>query len=277
MPPVTWLLEATDIASASIAVAAALRHELIHLRRRMTVTETLNENGFPFWCGRLGTAEVLLVQTGIGRAKAAQAARVTLERFAPSVLVSTGFAGGVHPSLAAGDLVIADRVWTCAGDQLAELAETTMSFACAAKLVALARECAEKAGTRHQVGGILTVDQVAADAASKHRVGQKFGVLAVEMESAAVAEVAAEAGTPSLCVRSISDAVDQDLHLESFRLATPDGRLRPLSAALYLAAPPTRIADALRMRRQVGLAARSFAAFFEVFAGELSARGASSI
>ncbi|MBM4085224.1 MAG: 5'-methylthioadenosine/S-adenosylhomocysteine nucleosidase, partial [Planctomycetes bacterium] len=187
----------------------------------MSVTETGNERGFAFWRGRLDGAEVLLVQTGIGKAKAAQATRVTLERFAPSVVVSTGFAGGTQASLAAGDLAIADRVWSCSGDPLAEPSATTMSSACAPKLVELARECAAKAKTPHQVGGILTVDQVVAEAERKHRVGQKFGVLAVEMESAAVAEVAVAAGTPFLCVRSISDAVDQDLHLESFRIATP--------------------------------------------------------
>ncbi len=66
-------------------------------------------SGVAFVTGRIGKAEVVLVETGISMVNATMAAQLTLDHFKVSRLVVMGIAGGVDPELGIGDIVVPDQ------------------------------------------------------------------------------------------------------------------------------------------------------------------------
>ena len=186
--------------------------------------------------------EVLLAHTGVGPAAAAQSLAALLAAQRPRMLISTGFAGGLDPRLATGDLLIA----------------TNFS---APALIAKSR--ALLAGDPHAFFGALTSQpQVAASVAEKSALAAATGALAVDMETASIAAACARAGIPLLAVRAISDAALEPLPVpfaEWFDLAAQ--RPRPLALVRWLARHPAQILPFARFVRGLTPARRAFTRF----------------
>ncbi len=65
--------------------------------------------GTVYVTGRIASADVVLVETGISMINATMAAQTVLDRFDVARLVVMGIAGGVDPALHIGDVVIPDQ------------------------------------------------------------------------------------------------------------------------------------------------------------------------
>jgi adenosylhomocysteine nucleosidase len=111
------------------------------------------------------------------------------------ILVSFGIAGGLAPGLRPGALVVADSVLAEGGALPPPLS------------------LREAAAARHGVtlGPVLAGSAAAASAWEKARLHRAGGALAVDLETAIVARVAAAAGIPYLVVRAIADPAERDL------------------------------------------------------------------
>jgi hopanoid-associated phosphorylase len=83
-------------------------------------------------------------------------------------------------------------------------------------------------------GPVLSVPAPVASPLEKQRLGEAFGAVAVDMESHAVAAVAAAAGLPFLVLRTVVDRLDRGLPAAALAAIQPDGRvdLRRLVEAL---------------------------------------------
>lgn len=103
---------------------------------------------------------------------------------------------------------------------------------------------------------ILTVDHLVGDPAEKCRLGEFHD--AVDMESAAVAEVCAGKGVRFLAVRAVSDTVDTALSPELVRLLS-GGNVSVWKACGALARKPALLREFLRLARDTKLAARNLA------------------
>lgn len=158
--------------------------------------------------------------SGLG-AEPARAAAQTLVSKGVAALVSFGSAGGLDPALRAGDLMLPEtvfdraeqRVRTDAGWHAAMRARLAPSTVCTAAL--------------RQVSAPLL------DPPAKAALRAATGAAAVDMESAAVAEVAAAAGLPFLILRVVLD--DAGAALPAPLLAAVDGQGRPRPLALLAA------------------------------------------
>ena len=93
---------------------------------------------------------------------------------------------------------------------------------------------------------ILTVDHLVGDPAEKCRLGEFHD--AVDMESAAVAEVCAGQGVRFLAVRAVSDTVDTALSPELVRLLS-GGNVSVLKACAALVRKPSLLGEFLRLAR----------------------------
>lgn len=207
----------TPLAAGPAAIVVALSWEAAplarHLRlRRRGVHDGVAEYGR--WEDR-----VLLLQAGMGSHGVARALSC-LEN--PSLLLSAGFCGGVGPEVDLGEIVIASQV-----------VRNTDSIPADPFLLETATRTLKRIGLPFHVGPILTVDEVVppAEEGAKRKDLQ---VLAVDMESAYLAEAARCQGVPFLGIRVVSDTAAEPWAAEGRCFLKPDGRLKlkPIAASL---------------------------------------------
>jgi len=142
--------------------------------------------------GLFRAGERVLLETGMG-AGASRAALERLELGSPLTLViSTGFAGGLQPRIAPGDLLIDPR----------ELPPG---------LESAARRIAASAGIPLHVGRIVSVDSPLTEPEGKRSLGAATQGAGVDMESEAVRGWAVERRAPFASVRAVFDAMDDRL------------------------------------------------------------------
>jgi adenosylhomocysteine nucleosidase len=165
--------------------------------------------------GRAGDVEVVALLTNIGMAAGADAARRVLDHEVDWVMV-VGVAGGVDHRISIGDVLVPETVVDRA---------TGVSYR------------PHPAGDITPRGIISCGDDLITDPA---RIAQMEadGIVAVEMESAAVAPVCEEAGVPWSVFRGISDFADGGLvDAELFAMTRPDGSADPEAMQRLLADP----------------------------------------
>ena len=154
-------------------------------------------------------------------------------------LVSFGIAGGLDPALRPGDLVLAEQIHSAEGE----------TFACDPDLHARWEAEARAAGLRHSGGILLGSARPITSVAEKWDLHESSGAVAVDMESAAVARVAAGAGIPVLAVRAIADPAERTLPATAVGSIGPDGEPRLGSVLLGLCRRPWEIPALLQLRR----------------------------
>ncbi len=119
-------------------------------------------------------------------------------------IIRVGSAGAIHPDLAVRDIVIG--MGACTNSNYASQYNLPGNFAPIAsyELLSKAVAAAENEKVRFMVGNLYSSDCFYDDSVSL-AAWQKMGVLAVEMESAALYCNAARAGRNALCICTISD------------------------------------------------------------------------
>jgi adenosylhomocysteine nucleosidase len=154
-------------------------------------------------------------------------------------LASVGTAGGLHPELTPGALVIAVSV--VGPDGLAQETHAPWRAALAAAL--------EGGGLSVRLAAVAGSDAAVLHVDGKRRLFERTGALCVDMESHAVAAVAAEAGVPFLAVRAVADPAHRVLPHAALASVGPGGDLRPAALLAALAARPGEIGQMVRLAR----------------------------
>ncbi len=180
---------------------------------------------------------IVVVVTGVGRSRAMQAASVLLERHAPRHVFITGFAGGLDPSLKAGDVVVPQTLIDC---------ETGGRFTTAA--------------SHDDATSICTTDRLIDTPTAKAALRRRYGGAAVDMESAAIAAQCVVWKIPWTCVRAISDTAGEKLPPFLLKLTFENGRANPLLAAALAVSQPKQIGPLIRLGRHSSVAAKNMAA-----------------
>jgi adenosylhomocysteine nucleosidase len=190
----------------------------------------------------------LLAVSGIGNEAATRAARSLVDAGAAS-LVSWGVAGALDPLLRAGDLVLPREVIT--RDSLRFAASAAWRDALAATLARLS------ATGFSVVDGVLLTTTTAIDSVEdKAEALRTTLAVAVDMESAAVAQVAAARALPFIAVRAIVDtAADRLPH--AVLAASRAGQVQLWRLARELARSPREITALLRLARRYRVAERT--------------------
>ena len=216
----------------------ALRRESAPFARRLRLLRRFADAPCPARLYATRRDWVLVLETGVGAARAAAAARWVLDSLTPRLVVAAGFAGALDPALTVGDTVLASEV--------AEPGELRWRVALPLELSDL------------PCGRLLTVSRLVATSEQKRALARQFGALAVDMESAAVAEVCQERRVPCAVARAISDAADAGLSPELVALLA-GGRVAPRRVLAALVRRPRLAGELWRLARDTRRAARRLA------------------
>ena len=254
--------------SAPLGIICALPEERAALLDFLTDVEHRGIVGREVLIGWINNRSVALVECGVGKVAAAMLATLLIREFDCRALLVSGVAGGVDPALAIGDIVIARRLiqhdfGRLQADGLipfrpgsaplgpgrhdyayvmSEELAGRIEFALAdVKLINLPSDLGQRNGVgrnrRIVMGTIVSGDQFINDETVRQRLQNDFQADAVEMEGAAVAQVAELFGIPVVVVRSLSDFAGSDSHLDFGRFVTtvaPDAArvIRRLAAVI---------------------------------------------
>ena len=176
--------------------------------------------GVTLHSGLLDGHPVLITEGGIGKVNAAMTTAALIAAGANQVIF-TGVAGGVHPELRVGDIVVStdclqhDVDVTALGYELGVVPGEALSWEADAALRDLALEAArELEGVRAVEGRVASGDQFVASREKVQWLWQTFGAACAEMEGAAVAQVCAKHGVPFVVIRSVSDTADHDAQVD---------------------------------------------------------------
>jgi adenosylhomocysteine nucleosidase len=193
--------------SCKIAIVAALEREVWPLIKDWpTSRKEFDGRWFKFF----EKGGMVVVCGGIGSEAARRAAEVILSLYHPGLVISAGFAGGLDPTLEAGQTLTPRHVIDASD------------------------------GSRTDSGfgeGVLISFADIADVEQKARLGAAYAAHAVDMEAAAVARSAQAHGVKFLACKVISDTRGSSLPPIA-RFIGSDGKFHALKFLAYIAVRP---------------------------------------
>lgn len=189
--------------------------------------------------------EVKVFHTGVGAAACLARIEPFLDSQPFDFLISSGFAGGVDPSLGVGDLLLADNF---SDPQL--LARTREVVIC-------------------RLGKLVTTDRVIESALDRERFAREDSAAAIDMETEWIARACAARKIPLLSLRAISDTVAAPFPVPVNVLFDLDRQgTNVLKLAAHLAQHPPAVARLVRFARQITSARRNLATALSILIRE---------
>jgi adenosylhomocysteine nucleosidase len=194
--------------------------------------------------GHTAVPEPVVAVSGIGHLAAASAAR-SLAALPVGALMTFGLAGGLDPALPAGAVVLPSHVISRNGARIPTCASWRGRLAAALR-------------SSHRVAGgtLLSSTQPIATTADKAVALRDAGAVAVDMESVAVAEIAAAIQLPFIAVRVIVDTAADALP-RAVLAAGDNGNVRTSRLLAGLLRAPGEIAAVLTLSLRYRTAMRS--------------------
>ncbi|TME54080.1 MAG: 5'-methylthioadenosine/S-adenosylhomocysteine nucleosidase [Chloroflexi bacterium] len=200
-----------------VAVIAALAQEAHALVRRMPRAESVGPR-LSVW----ETDGLVVMVSGVGKVAAAMAAQYTCDVFKPRSMIAIGLAGGFEDQGKRGRVIVATgavqhdidgRPLTQAKGVIPGLGISIIPAnpAVAETLLRAARYKSEDAVS----GLVLTGDQIVTSRAVRDGLARDFpDAVCIDMETAAIAQVAHQNGLPWSALRVTSDSADETFDLK---------------------------------------------------------------
>lgn len=213
-----------------IALMYAFDQEGALLRSKLNLQDSIFVKGKVFWIGKLEGKEVIMVNSGVGMTNAAMTTQLLIDKYNPEEIVFTGICGGIDSTNQIGDIVIPER-WAThdygyygkegflpdsiyvvlpgqekeSGVLFFEVDEPLLERAKEAGQALKLRPVRERAPQVKTGGNGVSGNSFIDQKGKREWLKEKFEAEIVDMESAAVVQVANVNGVPVLVVRSCSD------------------------------------------------------------------------
>jgi adenosylhomocysteine nucleosidase len=239
--------------AACPCVVFALRREAMFFRRLRRRRRTFPGAPLPATFHDHGPRTVFLLETGVGAASVQRALSWLLSGplidgvpYRPTLVVSAGFSGALTSGYNVGDLIVAEDV--CDSDGVCRSVTWPV------------------ASVSYSRGRLLTIRNIVGSPKEKRRLGEQSGAVAVDMETAVVADLCAAAGVPFGCLRAISDNADTYLS-ENLLALLQGGGVRPVRLLAAVLRRPRLIAELIRLGADTRKAAKRLAGGLEELLG----------
>ncbi|MCM1259721.1 MAG: 5'-methylthioadenosine/adenosylhomocysteine nucleosidase [Prevotella sp.] len=199
----------------TIGIIVAMHLEMMYLQNQVESIQTKVICNHTFYEGTYHQNKIVFTTAGIGKVNAGVTTILMIEHYQPTVIVNTGIAGGYYRDLKPLDIVIASRLLYADVDMTSEIAGgysygqmegLPPYFMANTKWI-------KKSKKKNRIfcGDIITGDQFVdnyerVDTLVKQNFPQ-YNILAVDMESCAIAHVCTMNQIECIVIRSISDVI----------------------------------------------------------------------
>ena len=173
--------------------------------------DKLNYHGTSFdnvyYKGKIGTKNVVIVHSGVGKVYAAILTTLCIKKFNPELIINVGVAGSLNSKVKVCDVVVGSRVADWDVDVPGwerSIYSDKMSFACDGKFI----KCLSKidSDVKTHKGYIVSSDEFVYKPEQLKIINKYFkGALCCEMEGSSIANTCYAFNVPVAIVRSISD------------------------------------------------------------------------
>lgn len=186
-----------------IGIIVAMQKEQALILPMLSDVESHSAGSISYEKGRIGDNEVAVMQSGIGKVNAAIGAVSLIDTFRPDVIINTGVAAGAGDNVSVMDLIVADKLvhhdFWCIGEEWGQVPGMPRFFPALVPAIATSR------GAKR--GLIATGELFISRKAEVDAIRSHFPVvLAIDMESTAIAQACYQRGVPFICFRVISDS-----------------------------------------------------------------------
>ena len=201
----------------NIGIITAMSSEQKQLANQLTDKSERKVGPFTYIEGKIKENNIVLMQCGIGKVNAAAGTVELINNFQPDCIISTGVAGGIDTCLKVMDVVVSQQivyhdVWCGDGNEYGQIQGLPTFFKGNETLFNTAINLNTE--TTIHGGLICTGDKFISDRKQLNEIKSNFPEgLAVDMESAAIAQVCHLFNVPFISFRIISDTpgkVDQN-------------------------------------------------------------------
>lgn len=241
-----------ELQTMKIAFITAMPEEFRAVSRHLKTPFRGQFGRYKGCSGTVADHDVVVIESGIGFDNAARGTEALIREVRPDVLISAGFCGGIAPDLGVGAVVVATRLVIVSGD-LAD--EVQVELAVAGNFVA-----SQPTSVSHVFGGTFVSTPVIM---TKTRIADLLPSGAphpvVEMESGAVALIAAENGIPFVGIRSVSDPSGEEIGFSLNEFCDDQMRIRIPRVLLAIIRKPRIIPQLVRLARNSRIAAANLA------------------
>ena len=215
-----------------IGLLAPMQPELKPLVKKLSL-QRRTEGDTKLYDGTVGEVGVVATMTGIGMGPAKKATERLLDSAGVEHVVVVGIAGGIDPALHIGDLVVPEVVID--GRTEHEYRPAPL-------------------GDHTPKGTIWSSDDFHTEPEVLDRLRGR-GVVALDMETGAVAEVCQQRAVPWSVFRSISDRSEDGIVDEAiFAITSPSGGANLKALAKYLLPKPWRVRKLARLAKDMNVA-----------------------
>lgn len=180
-------------------------------------------------------AGVHVLITGMGHGNAETSLLYGLEKVAPRMVLTCGFAGGLNPVLKNGQIIFHAEAGSMLESVLQKTEAMPVNFFCARRVAITSEE--------------------------KQKLWRGTGLDAIEMESETIRDICRERDIPCATIRVISDSAMEDLPLDFNTLMTPAQKIHYGKLSWALVRSPWKLAELLAFQQRSMDAARSLAAY----------------
>ena len=210
-----------------IGIITAMSSEQKQLANQLENPTERKEGPFTYTEGTIKNNTIILMQCGIGKVNAAAGAVEMIRNFAPDCIISTGVAGGIDSCLNVMDVVVSSRivyhdVWCGEGNAYGQIQGLPLYFTGNETLY----QCAISLDTETAIHGglICSGDKFITDRQELETIKANFPEgLAVDMESASIAQVCHLYEVPFISFRIWGEMADRSFHVtEAFLKALPN-------------------------------------------------------
>jgi futalosine hydrolase len=210
-----------------VVIIAAVPQEIELLEMALEHFGRVKTGGFEYVEGAIGKLRVVVSAGGVGKANAAAAAAVMIDRYQPQLVINTGCAGAyIGSGLVVGNLVVAseevlaDEGVIVAGGwkdlRYMNIPSVEQGGLDCYNLLPLSRHASEKAmqladyyGVKLVRGRFATVSTCSGTRKYGSEIAHRWNAVIENMEGAAVAQVCLRCGVDCLEIRGISNIVDE--------------------------------------------------------------------